>query len=132
MNGKNVVSPDVLVLLREYVGKRPQLKADTTLFGDLCIYGDDAAELMEALHLRFDVDMSRFDFDSHFLPEAYTCVELVFLPFIGVRRLYRRYLSRTTPEKGEGLIPITVGQLTEAVRTKRWPAAWSRHEDNKG
>jgi hypothetical protein len=126
---KAPVLPELLAILRESVGKRPQITADTTLFGDLSIYGDDAAELIEALRECFGVDFSEFRFDNHFLSESYSWPELVVLPYILLRRLYRRWWSHGTPEEGEGLVPVTVRQLTEVVRMKRWPAAWSRLED---
>lgn len=126
MNNEDIGLPEVFVLLQEYVGQKTQLKANTTLFGDLCIYGDDAVELIESLHKRFDVDVSSFVFSNHFLPEAYSSVELILLPFICVRRLYRRYLSHSIPEESENLIPITAEQLAKAIRIKSWPANWSR------
>ncbi len=126
MTDQDAAMAGVLNLLRESVGKRPQLKPTTTLFGDLCIWGDDAAELLGNLHDHFGVDLSEFQFEMHFLSEGYSCSELLFLPFVGLARVHRRYFSRRTPEEGEGLIPITVEQLVEAVRMKHWPGEWSR------
>ncbi|MBN2021595.1 MAG: DUF1493 family protein [Pirellulales bacterium] len=126
MSTEDAVVVEVLALLREHVGKRPPITMDTTLFGDLGIYGDDAAKLLKALQERFGIDLSQLCFESHFLPEAYSLEEFVVLPFTAIRRFYRRYLSRATPEEGEGLIPVTVACLVESIRKGEWPAAWSR------
>jgi hypothetical protein len=126
MTDQDAAAAGVMKLLRESVGKRARLESTTTLFGNLSICGDDAAELLGNLHDHFGVDLSEFQFDMHFLSEAYSCAELLFLPVVVVAHVYRRHFSRRTPEQGEGLIPITVEQLIEAVRMKRWPGEWSR------
>jgi hypothetical protein len=117
----------ITTFLRErYVSKTDVLRPSSTLFGDLHLWGDDAAELFERLRDRFGVDISEFEYDRHFLPEAYSCLELLFLPIVVLLRLWRRHVASGTPEDSEGFIPITVQQLAEAVRMRRWPGEWSR------
>jgi hypothetical protein len=123
MADEDAASSAVMAILRDYVGKRPQVTPTTTLFGDLNIWGDDAAELLEKLHERFGLNLS--EFDRHFLPEGYSCFQLLLLPLVLGARLWRRYIASGTPEEGETLIPVTVQQLVEAVRMKRWPGEWS-------
>jgi acyl carrier protein len=90
-----------------------ELSAATTLFGDLGVDGDDAAELFSAFKKTFRVDLETLDLSRHFGPEG-------LLPSAPVHWL-RQLLSRGTPEQRAGLVPITVGELVAAASAGSWP-----------
>ncbi|MBN1910126.1 MAG: DUF1493 family protein [Pirellulales bacterium] len=125
------VLADVCELVRQHAGKGVNLTAESTLFGDLGIWGDDAVELMTEFHHRFGVDLSHFDYSNHFLPEAYSCLQSAFLPCVAAARFFRRHLSRKTPEEAEHLVPITLSQLAEAVQMQSWPVEWETRTGHK-
>ncbi len=110
---------EIIHILRRYIGPRENVTTETTLFGDLGLFGEDAAEFVAEFGRRLNVDLSGFYFDSHFLTEGHQWWEM----FVPIRAIWRRYFS--AGRKNEGLSPITVRQLVEAARLGRWPAEWS-------
>ncbi len=120
MDTQDAIFANVVELLQEYAGKERRLDWDTTLFGDLGIWGDDAGDFLTELAERFEVDFSRFRFHRHFRAEGYSLLDLLLLPF----RIPGRCLG-TTPEEDQNLIPITIRQLVAAIEQGRWPAEWS-------
>ena len=73
----------------------------------LGIDGDEAAEFMEVFRDTFSVDMSEFEFDKHFGPEA------AFNPIVYIFwLLFDRDKLKS--------IPITLRDLTEAAEKKKW------------
>ena len=63
---------------------------DTTLYVDLGLWGDDAAEFLNEFARRMNVNMSQFRYDSHFVPEGYGCLEvLLLLPIFAFRRFFQ-------------------------------------------
>src|SRR5687768_14916691 len=102
-------------IARECSGRVERIRLDTTLFGDLGIDGDDADELFAAFSREFDVDLTELELSKHFGPEG-----LPLNPW-KVFQSWLRYISRKgTPEERAGVIPITVAQLVESARSKRW------------
>jgi hypothetical protein len=99
---------DVKRLLAEERGMRSeQLTLDSRLCHDLGMDGVDGWVFMKDYGRRFGVDMSEFRAGLHFGPEA-GCNPLSAVILL----VYRPRSMR--------LIPITVGDLVEAARTKRW------------
>ncbi len=87
--------------------RREQLTSSTRLGHDLGVDGDDAAELMQAFAQRFQADLSEFEFELHFGPEA------GFNPFIYL------YWLIVKPHELKS-VPITVEDLTEAAVHRKW------------
>ena len=91
---------------------RSRLSESTTLFGDLSIDGDDAAEFLAAFARTFRVDVSRLNLGDHFGPENLS---------LSWPKTWLRYLfSRGAPERRAGLRPVTVGTLIKAAQLGRW------------
>jgi acyl carrier protein len=80
---------------------RWKVTLDAELGDDLGIDGDDAAELLGAFAEEFKVDLSAFDFDAHFGPEA------GFNPFV---RIYGKAAGTLPVYK-----PLTVRALVVAA-----------------
>jgi acyl carrier protein len=92
----------------EYLGERKEkLSPDSRLLQDLGVDGVDAGELLEAFTETFSVDMTHFPFAKHFGPEA------------GFDPFYYLYTLLFKRQKWRP-IPITLRDLADAVRNKRW------------
>ena len=76
-----------------------QIFPESRLVHDLGIAGDDAGELLTEYSETFQVDMSEFDFAQYFSGEPH---------------LFKL-------AEGLKLAPITVQDLVEAARQKKWP-----------
>ena len=101
------VSERVVAFLASELGVRPsRLQPEIRLFHDLGCDGDDADELISRFAGQFAVDLTGFDFGSHFGPEA------AFNPFV---YLYLRLVDSERLRKK----PLTVRQLMVAARTKK-------------
>ena len=74
------------------------------LYHDLKLTGDDAVELLEALHAKFGTAFTDFQFAEYFPNEGEAAVD-------GVERL----LGFAEPRK-----PLTIGHLSEVVRRGAW------------
>ena len=108
--------PKVLSLLARFAGVESiALRGDTTLFGDLGIDGDDAAELMSEFERRFLVDMTAYDPSQFFGGEGMW----PWFPVAWLELLFRR----GTPENRAGLKLLTVQDLIDAASNRRWPAS---------
>jgi len=106
--------PDLQNEVKQFVASElrlpiEQLTLSTSIQNDLHVDGADGWELMEAFWKRFGVDPGDYRDNFHFGPEAGGCN-----PFILIF-----YLFRPNSFKFK-LIPITIGDLTEAARSKRW------------
>ncbi len=95
-------------------GSKGPLSADTRLLDDLGMDGDDAVEFMEAFSKEFDVDMSEFEFDKHFGPEGFGPVDLFYILFSLVGRIFRKDFDLL------GHISITLRDLVSAAKAKKW------------
>ena len=123
------------------VRRHRKLTTDTRLAQDLGMDGDDAIEFLEQFAQEFNVDLAdlRIHWDQHFAPEGslsfgamvvvVLCITAGFwlrdatgilpawawgLSLIGVAALIHHRLSR------DRSIPVTLGDLVEAVRLRRW------------
>ena len=93
-----------------------RIMPQTSLFGDIGIDGDDGDEILAAFMNQFDVDM-RACRPVHFGVEG-------FVPWAPLHWIHQAWLARTekssTPESRAGLVPITVQDLIESAKAKRW------------
>jgi acyl carrier protein len=106
---------DVYLMVRDFVAeylreRKEKLSPDSRLLQDLGVDGADAVELLEAFSEKFGVDMAHFPLSKHFGPEA------------GFNLFYYLYSLLFKRQKWRP-IPITLRELAEAVRHKRWPEA---------
>jgi acyl carrier protein len=92
---------------------RGRVRWSTTLFGDLGVDGIDAAELMEKFAAEFHVDLSEYDHNRYFGPEA------GFNPAASLWMVLMHLLAQT-PEQAAGLRPLTIGDLAAAASSGRW------------
>ncbi|MBV6751208.1 DUF1493 family protein [Pseudomonas chlororaphis] len=97
----------LIQLLDEHIGlpKHITLSLKTSINHDLHCDGDDASELMEALHRRFAITFLDYDAYRYFRPEGY---DLFF---------WRRAKER------RGKIPLTIVMLYHAITLQRWDTA---------
>lgn len=102
----NAIYKEVRALVAKYRSiKEDRLSEDTDIF-KLGMDGDDAREFMEVFAKEFGVDMSEFEFSKHFGPEGFNPVSFLYCLLFARERLRR--------------LPITLGDLTEAAKTKKW------------
>lgn len=95
----------VVGLIAEFTGYDSSwIQGSTRLMEDLGVDGDDAAELLQEFASRFKVDLSRFEFQRHFGPEA------------GWNPIAAAYYLVV----GSELEPISVKQLVEAAERGAW------------
>jgi hypothetical protein len=99
-------------IARELSVPLQRLAPDTTLFGDLGVAGDDGADLMKSFSREFGVDIDAFESGLHFGGEGFSPIAFV--------HWIRDLLTPGTPEEHAGFVPITVGDLVQAARTRRW------------
>lgn len=92
-----------------------KLSAETTLFGDLGIDGDDGVEFLEAFARRFEIDCSNLQVADYFGPEGLT----LWAPFYWAVLVFRS----GSPEKRARLKEISVGLLVQVVLEGCWPSA---------
>ena len=106
----------VLEFVAEFTGAElKQLTSTSTLLGDLGVDGDDGYELIQNFGEKFKVDLSSFEGNRHFGPEA-GCFPPLFLWQL-VRMAFR---THETPEEQAGLDPIRIADLIEAAKKKAW------------
>ncbi len=92
------ISEQVIDLILEHAGAlRDEILPEVYLEDDLGLTGDDAWELMGALHNKFNVDFTEFEFSLHFGPEAGLYVA-----------------------KEYGYYPVSVQHLIEVTEDKKW------------
>jgi Protein of unknown function (DUF1493) len=89
---------------RELGVSRACITSAARLSHDLGCDGEDARELLRQFAVQFSVDLSGFELSRHFGPEA------AFNPLLYLYWRLRR------PERLR-FVPLTVGDLVEAVRT---------------
>jgi len=87
------------------------LSPDTTLQGDIGVYGDDMDDLLSAYAERFGVDLAPYLWYFHTGEEGFSPGGLFFPP---PNRLVRE-------------IPITLGMLQDFAARGRWAVSYPRH-----
>jgi hypothetical protein len=113
------MSVDLEVRVKTFVARERcvdprRLSLETTLFGDLGTDGADGWELIEAFGKEFDVDLCSFDPSKHFGPECGgNPISLLFW-FIN------EVLLRRESHEVWGLTPISIRDLVNAAKWKRW------------
>ena len=91
-----------------------RISLDTRIAQDIGCDGDDACELFEAFAKEFDVDLSRLTWNKHFSPEG-------FLHPLGcLVALFGWSCSSAIGSVAGGDIPVTVGDLVDAAKAKKW------------
>ena len=96
-----------------WLQEKSSLPENTRLQHDLGLDGTDAEEFMEAFSEEFDVDMSEFEFDSHFGPEAPPNLTTL------ARYLYCRLVGGDPSGLiSSELIPITLRDLVSAAKAR--------------
>lgn len=98
----------VALIVRKTKHKQEKINSKASLLRSLGVDGMDADDLLAAFRDEFGVDFSNFVFERHFGPEA------GFNPFIWLISKFGE------PDKLKK-IPITVMDLYEAAKTKKFP-----------
>jgi acyl carrier protein len=114
------VSNSLLQAIIDFVAEqtgasRQKIGAHTTLFGDLGIDGDDAAEFFAEYQQRFNVNLDTLDLNRHFGREGLWPWEI---PLLLVNCWHS--LRGDDPHVVAKLEPITIQQLAEAAACKMW------------
>ena len=100
-------------MVSEFTRVRPQvLTWETTLFGDLGIDGDDADEFFEEFGRTFAVDLTDFNIESHFGPEAR-------VPFLSILTWFQGWWTGDY-HSAAGVVPISLHDLVQAAQAGRW------------
>lgn len=103
--------------------KKEKISAQSRLFQDFGLDGIDGYNLLEAVREEFDIDFSTFHFDRHFGPEAgvdiFSWLNMIFFQ--------RDKLSKNGMRVKK--VPITVLDLYEAARTKKFPDLDAREKE---
>jgi hypothetical protein len=108
MDSREGIENAVLAFVAAELDEENQrLRLSTRLYHDLGVDGEEAETFMEAFAERFRVDLSGFEFERHFRDEEAGGP---------LSRLWQRWRN---PESGKR-IPITLEDLVEAAREKRW------------
>ena len=86
------------IKLTEFIGKKAgylpdNFSEETTLDGDMSIYGDDAVEIILAFGKAFDVDVSNFMLGNYFADEGGVSLRLLYRLF---GKKYRRGAKELT------------------------------------
>ncbi len=94
----------VIKLMAEVAGlPRDGISIDSRVYHDLGIYGDDAREFLLEYSEAFEVDMSAFQFANYFPGEPHL-------------------LNLLLPGSDSKFVPITVRDLVESAKQKKWVA----------
>jgi hypothetical protein len=120
----DTLEDDVILFIASESGQpRERLSPRTTLFGDLRIDGDDGDELLVAFMKHFEVDMSEYRGSEHFGPEGLP-------PWAPIYWLILAWRSMTeegsTPESRARLRPITIQDLIDSARARKWTIIYDR------
>ncbi|MCW8205120.1 DUF1493 family protein [Verminephrobacter aporrectodeae subsp. tuberculatae] len=118
---KDELSNELCEYLRKFgLSKRKvaQCNSSTRMYHDLGLYGEMAEDFLDDLgelhHIDFGVDFGDFEFDK-FFPREFGCKNwftmtlILFVPFVG-----------TTLRERHDYLPLTLGMVDEAIRTKCW------------
>lgn len=106
------VTTEVLAMVSAFIRVRRKLTLEDTLFYDLGIDGDDAADFFEEFGKAFQVDLTDFKIEKYFGPEASD-------PFSSIATWVRGWRTGDH-HSAAGVVPITLRDLVEAARAGRW------------
>jgi len=110
----DTVEKDVLHFVSKQCGvKESKLNIKTELRKDLGVTGLEAVDFFTAFDNEFYVDFSGFQIDRHFEGEAHGLL----FPLGLLQWVYYKVFEK---DHVDDLIPITIGDLVESVRKKRW------------
>ena len=99
---------EVISFIREWLGcSEKNLSLDTRIGQDLGVDGDDAIELLEEYSRRFSVDLSEFQYNDYFGPEA------ALNPFYLIYHLFIWLTKNRTILK-----PLYIRDLVEGAKKK--------------
>ena len=93
------------IFLKQARLRPEELFPNSRLEQDCGVTGDDAWELLEAIHAKFGTDLTSLDFELYFHGEA--------------EGLLSRLLNRSR-EKHRLAFPVTVGHLFQVVEKGEW------------
>ena len=96
---------DLVERVRVISGTRRGIDVHTELWGDLGLFGDDAFELLEAIHTDCGVDFSDLDFDRYFPNETE-----------GGYYWWGRRIGLWRKR----FVPLTVGHLDAVIERRQW------------
>lgn len=106
---------EIKVMLWELHRDPPsEILLQTDLSSDLRIDGDDAVDIFQAIHDRWNVDFSSMQWDRHFGPEGSGIISL---------SLYswgQRHWSR---------LPVSVSDLVDAIHTGKWQIQYEKLDE---
>lgn len=103
---------DTFELVKEFVRKelglndKRELLRTTRIEDDLSITGDDASEFIDAFCQTFGINADEFDFLAYFQEEGFM------INFVALYRMVKG-------EKINRKAPLTLGDLEQAIRTKK-------------
>jgi len=100
-----MVSANLIERIRTICCMKETIDAHTELWGDLGLHGDDAFELLEALHTDCGVDFSDLDFSRYFPNETE-----------GIYYWWGRRIGLWRTR----FAPLTVGHLEAVVVRRQW------------
>lgn len=109
---RDEVEKKVLDFVRKQY-KYADINLNTDIRDDLGITGIEAVEFLTDFSEEFEVDMSNFDFSKHFEGEAHGLL----LPLWLLQWIYYNVFKKG---QEDDLVPITIGNLVESVRKKKW------------
>jgi len=114
---KASLEEEVVALVSAYSNyPAEKITPKTTLLGDIGIDGDDGDEILKRFMDRFQVDMSSIR-PVHFGIEGF----LPWAPLIWIHQAWVAFRDKSsTPESRAGLVPITVQDLIDSARARRW------------
>jgi hypothetical protein len=97
--------------ISEFAGiRKSKINSESRLFGDLRIYGDDAAELLIAYGKKFDADVSNFMAADYFEPEGDQILPAIIRLITGKSSPKYKVLTVGQMEKG-----IVAGKLNKEI-----------------
>jgi hypothetical protein len=103
---KDEIVGELKSLIVPFKGEGVEVSRATTIYHDLWIAGDDAGELLDAIHNRFAADFREMSFEKYFPNEGEVFPEHI-LKLLGFRKKakWRR---------------LTVGHLVDVIQSGKW------------
>lgn len=108
--------PDLIEFVAMQTGVRPyEITANTTLFGDLSLDGDDAVEFFEEFKKKYGVNLDGYRHNKYFGDEGMWPWEIIRLTWAFLRKI-----RGEDPHIIAGLEPITITRLVEVANAQCW------------